>query len=259
MKLFSQNCGGLVGFLGYAPDFKGYFESYSDCDVILIQELRVDRDDAKRLHPVLEVFEELGYPYHATLWAKKGNGGCITFSKTRLTVMEEPPGILVTHTKVDGIHYVIVNCYVPNYGYGDGETKLEFIENSTELFKKILDKGGVTIFAGDFNAVLSTSHCKRKGLPGSFPEEIKWINEIAKTNRLSCGEVTAEVTGPKGEFYTYYSFRGRKPGVEPGALLGSIRIDHVFVSANAVVETVVHNTVTLRDHFPLVSIILPKK
>jgi exonuclease III len=173
-------------------------------------------------------------------------------------VVGETQGVLVTHTKVAGSHYVIANCYVPNYGYGDGKAKREFIKNSAEVFSRILDKGGVTVFAGDFNAVLSTSHCKRKGLPGSFPEEVEWINEITKTNGLSCGKVTAEVTGPKGEFYTYYSFRGRKQTPAPGSLLGSIRIDHVFVSENAEVETIVDNTVVLRDHFPLISVVTPK-
>lgn len=249
-----------MGFFGFIDDFKGYFENYSDCDVILIQELRVDKENRGRLVPVVGVFEELGYPYHSALWSEKGNGGCITFSKTRLTKVDDSSrSVLVTHTKVEGVHYIIANCYVPNYGYGDGKAKLDFIEGSRSLFGGILDKGAITILAGDFNAVLDCGiqGCKTKSpRPGTFPKEVEWLKDIAK--QFSCGEVTAKVTGQNGEFYTYYSFRGRKSGVQSGTLLGSLRLDHVFVLKEGTgetpnVRTVVDNTATFRDHFPLIS------
>lgn len=257
MKLVSQNCGGLVGFLAYAKEeFKTHFEKYKDCDLILIQELRVDKKNCDRLREVLNIFESLGYPNHSILWSEKGNGGCITFSKTRLTTLNTQRSVLTTHTSINGNDFVIANCYIPNFGYSDGKEKVEFMKNSFDLFGDITNFGDVTtIIAGDFNAALSKEHCKYKNKPGCFPSEVKWINDLSNQLSLSCGNVTAEVTDENGLFYTYYSFRGRGKGKEP---FGSMRIDHVFVTNHSEIDTVVDNTTFLRDHFPLVSTVKVK-
>ncbi len=274
MKLFSQNCAGLVAFLEKHPTS---FDMFVDCDIISIQELRVSAGDENRLLPVLKTFRDLGFPYHAVSWAEKGIGGSVTFSKTRLTVLTLGGGqrdtqrdarrdtpLLVTHTKVEGVHYVIVNCYIPNYGNnGDGKAKLDFIEESKTLFPELLSRcaeNTVVVFAGDFNATLDPKNCKRKGKPGCLPVEVEWIQSLTEEPlSLSLGEFTAEVIGnQRGEFFTYYSFRGRQGephGAPHGVPLGSMTLDYVLTTPNAIAETKVLNTITTRDHFPLVSTI----
>ena len=280
MKLFSQNCAGLVAFLEKHPTA---FDMFADCDVILIQELRVSAGDSARLKPVLKSFATLGFPFHAVSWAEKGIGGSITFSKTRLTVLTlgdtqqdvqqstqqdaKQSALLTTHTKVEGVHYVITNCYIPNYGNtGDGKAKLDFIKESKTLFPELLSrcaKNTVVIFAGDFNATLDSKNCKRKGKPGCLPVEVEWIQSlVAEPLSLSPGEFTAEVIGPKGEFFTYYSFRGRPSiplGTPRDVPLGSMTLDYILTTPNATAETKVLNTITTRDHFPLVSVVTPNE
>jgi len=223
MKVISYNVNGIRAAIK-----KGFLDwlSAADPDVLCLQEIKANADQL-----TLELFEEVGYPYHYWYSAqKKGYSGVAILSKTKPNHVAYGTGIESMdfegrNLRVDFDDLSVMSLYLPS---GTNDARLGFKLNYMAEFQayvNVLRKSIPNLLiCGDYNICheeIDIHNPKMKGVSGFLPVEREWIGKFIDSGFVD----TFRHFNKEPDQYSWWSYRANARNNNKGW-----RIDYCMAS-----------------------------
>ncbi|MCA0933116.1 exodeoxyribonuclease III [Lutimonas saemankumensis] len=225
MKVLSYNVNGIRAAMK-----KGFLDwlSAADPDVICIQETKAHKEQLE-----LNLFEDLGYPFHYWFSAeKKGYSGVAVLSKQRPNHVEYGTGIESMdfegrNLRLDFDHFSVMSLYLPS-GTNDArlDFKLRYMAEFQEYVNELKQSLPNLLICGDYNicheAIDIHNPKQNKNTSGFLPVERKWIGDFINSGFID----TFRHLNKEPHNYSWWSYRANARNNNKGW-----RIDYCMASA----------------------------
>lgn len=249
LKIISYNLNGIRSALtkGLADWIKS-----TAYDIYLFQEIKADKADI----PV-EIFEDLGYIYHAWNSAeKKGYSGVGIISRIPIESIYFGMGIpkydqegRILEAKIGDL--TIINTYFPSGSSGEERqaVKMEFLNDYLPWINEKKYTLGKVLVCGDYNIChheIDIHNPKGNAKNSGFlPEERAWMTDFFNSGFID----TFRHINPDPHHYSWWSYRFNSRGQNKGW-----RIDYHAVSENlkdSIVDAAIFPDAKHSDHCPV--------
>jgi exodeoxyribonuclease-3 len=224
MKVISYNVNGIRAAIK-----KGFVEwlKAADPDIICIQETKAQKEQLD-----LQLFEEVGYPYHYWYSAqKKGYSGVAILSKFKPNNVSYGTGIETMdlegrNLRLDFDDFSVMSLYLPS---GTNDQRLDFKLNYMAEFQEYVDalKKDLSnlLICGDYNICheeIDIHNPKQnKNTSGFLPVERKWIDDFINSGFTD----TFRHLNKEPHHYSWWSYRANARNNNKGW-----RIDYCMAS-----------------------------
>lgn len=224
MKIISYNVNGIRAAIK-----KGFLEwlKQANPDIICLQEIKASPDQLD-----LEVFKDVGYPFHYWYPAqKKGYSGVAILSKHKPSNVEYGTGIDYMdfegrNLRVDFNKFSVMSLYLPSgTNINRLEHKFQYMADFQRYIDKLKKKVPNLIICGDYNicheAIDIHDPVRLKNTSGFLPEERRWIDGFIKSGFIDSFRYFNE----EGDHYSWWSYRANARNNNKGW-----RIDYALVA-----------------------------